>query len=122
MCSKGEQTSYRIFVCLFFLYFDTFRVQHSDLKQSKKIAKLWTPWWVPDNKMMESHMFQILQPTNLEIFFGLATIGNLFNFSELTFPEKSVEQSANESESVVKKRAQKKKGKEKGCKEGELRF
>jgi hypothetical protein len=44
LCLKGGQTCYRIFVCLIFLHFDTFRVQHSDLKKSKKIAKLWT-WW-----------------------------------------------------------------------------
>jgi hypothetical protein len=72
---------------------------------------------VPDDKMIESHMFRILQPTDLEIFFGLATISNLFNFSELTLPEKSVEQSANKSESVVEEGAQKKKRKEKAAEE-----
>jgi hypothetical protein len=63
--------------------------------------------------MVESHVFRILQPTDLENFFGLATIGNLFNFSELTFPKKSIEQSADESESV---------GEREGCRGGELRF
>jgi hypothetical protein len=44
----------------------------------------------------------------------------LFNFSELTFPEKSVKQSADKSESVVEEGAQKKKGKEKAAEEKSL--